>query len=100
MPPRSISPLQDGTKWSDGTELTADDVVFTFELGKEQRTYYSAIWEYMDSVTAPDPRSVQFKLKAKPYNPGSVRDTSPTRSSCPRRSGARSTRASWPPSPT
>ena len=27
-------PLQDGTKWSDGSELTADDVVFTFELGK------------------------------------------------------------------
>src|SRR6185295_16618760 len=27
-------PLQEGTKWSDGSELTADDVAFTFELGK------------------------------------------------------------------
>ena len=27
--------LQDGTTWSDGTELTADDVVFTFEIAKD-----------------------------------------------------------------
>ena len=31
-----ILPLQDGTKWSDGSDLTADDVVFTFELGKDR----------------------------------------------------------------
>ena len=66
--------LQDGTKWSDGTELTADDVVFTFELGKDNSTYFSDVWTYIDSVTAPDPRSVQFKLKTKPLNPGLVRN--------------------------
>jgi peptide/nickel transport system substrate-binding protein len=66
--------LQDGTKWSDGSELTAEDVVFTFELGKDNSLYYSTIWQYIDSVTATDPRTVQFKLKAKPYNPGTVRN--------------------------
>jgi len=67
-------PLQDGTKWSDGTDLTADDVVFTFELGKTASVNFATVWEYIDSVTAPDPRTVEFKLKAKPYNPGLVKN--------------------------
>src|SRR5215217_5699117 len=62
-------PLQDGTKWSDGSDLTADDVVFTFELGKSAPVYYATIWQYIDSVKATDPRTVEFKLKSKPYNP-------------------------------
>ena len=61
--------LQDGTKWSDGSDLTADDVVFTFDLAKEASVAYSTMWQYVDSVTATDPRSVEFKLKSKPYNP-------------------------------
>jgi peptide/nickel transport system substrate-binding protein len=67
-------PLQDGTKWSDGSDLTADDVVFTFEIGKTASVRYSTVWEYLDSVTAVDPRTVEFKLKAKPYNPGFVKN--------------------------
>ncbi len=68
-----VIPLQEGTKWSDGSELTAEDVVFTFELAKDNSLYFSNVWQYVDSVTAPDPRTVQFKLKSKPYNPGSVK---------------------------
>ena len=49
-------------------------MVFTFELGKDNSTYFSDVWTYIDSVTAPDPRSVQFKLKTKPLNPGLVRN--------------------------
>ena len=67
-------PLQDGTTWSDGSELTADDIVYTFELGKETSTNYSSVWTYLDSITASDPRTVVFKLKTDPYNPGSVKD--------------------------
>ncbi len=66
-------PLQDGTKWSDGSDLTADDVVFTFELGKTASVRYSTVWQYLDSVRAIDPRTVEFKLKSKPYNPGLVK---------------------------
>ena len=50
-------PLQDGTKWSDGSDLTADDVVFTFELGKTASVNFSTVWHYIDSVTATDPRT-------------------------------------------
>jgi peptide/nickel transport system substrate-binding protein len=62
-------PLQDATKWSDGSDLTADDVVFTFELAKEASVAYSTVWQYIDSVKATDPRTVEFKVKTKPYNP-------------------------------
>jgi peptide/nickel transport system substrate-binding protein len=65
--------LQDGTKWQDGSELTADDVAFTFDIGKQTTVYFSNVWTYLDSVTATDPRTVTFKLKAEPYNPGSVK---------------------------
>ena len=47
-------PLQDGTKWSDGSDLTADDVVFTFELGKTAPVSFSTLWQYIDSVKATD----------------------------------------------
>ena len=67
-------PLQDGTTWSDGSDLTADDVVFTFELAQKVSTNYSSVWTYLDSIAAPDPRTVVFTLKKKPYNPGSVKD--------------------------
>src|SRR3954470_12958880 len=66
--------LQDGTKWSDGSDLTADDVVFTFGLGKTAAVTYSTVWNYLDSVTAVDPRTVQFKLKTTPFNPGFVKN--------------------------
>ncbi len=69
-----VLPLQDGTKWSDGTELTADDVVYTFEIAKTNSLNYSNVWTYLESVTATDPRTVTFKVKAKPFNPGSVKD--------------------------
>jgi peptide/nickel transport system substrate-binding protein len=64
-----VLPLQDGTKWSDGSDLTADDVVFTFEVAKKAPVVYSTVWQYIDSITATDPKTVEFKVKSKPYNP-------------------------------
>ena len=64
-----VLPLQDGTKWSDGSELTAEDVAFTFDLGKQTALTFSTVWDYVDSIEATDPRTVTVKLKAKPYNP-------------------------------
>ncbi|HVK36795.1 MAG TPA: ABC transporter substrate-binding protein [Microlunatus sp.] len=69
-----VLPLQEGTTWSDGTELTADDVVFTFELADKVALGYSNAWTYLESVEAIDPRTVRFTVKKKPYNPGSVKD--------------------------
>ena len=69
-----VLPLQEGTTWSDGTDLTADDVVFTFELAEKVALGYSNVWTYLESVEAVDPRTVRFTVKKKPYNPGSVKD--------------------------
>ncbi len=57
--------LRDGIFWSDGVEFTADDVVYTVET---QIKNPSMIWgpvfaASVDTVTAPDKRTVVFKLK-------------------------------------
>jgi peptide/nickel transport system substrate-binding protein len=57
--------LRDGINWSDGVEFTADDVVYTVET---QIKNPSMIWgpvfaASVDKVTAPDKRTVVFKLK-------------------------------------
>jgi peptide/nickel transport system substrate-binding protein len=53
--------LRDGLTWSDGEALTADDVVFTFELGQTYAAlWFSPMWEYLDGVTAVDGATVQF----------------------------------------
>ena len=59
-------PLQDGTKWSDGSDLTADDVVFTFELGKTASVNFSTLWQYIDSVDGDGSahRRVQAEVQA------------------------------------
>ena len=49
-------------------------MVFTFELGKTASVRYSTVWQYIDSVTATDPRTVEVKLKTEPYNPGIVKN--------------------------
>ena len=64
-----VLPMQDGTKWSDGSELTAEDVAFTFDLGKQTALTFSSIWDYVDSIEATDPKTVTIKLKKDPYNP-------------------------------
>jgi len=61
--------LRDGLKWSDGHPLTAEDAVFTFQtiFAPEYKTinspYRSDLSSFLDSVSAPDPKTVVFKLK-------------------------------------
>ena len=70
---RLVVPLQDGTTWSDGQELTAADVVFTFEIAKDNALSYSIVWDYLDTVEAADDRTVVFTAKADPFNPGTIK---------------------------
>lgn len=56
--------IRDGVQWSDGEPLTADDVVYSFELQKELMGGF----EYLDTVTA-DGSQVTFGYN-KPYAPG------------------------------
>jgi len=65
--------LRDGVKWSDGTPMTAKDVVFTFELLRDNQGLIgpaSGIFStFLDAVSAPDDKTVKFTFK-QPYTPG------------------------------
>ena len=52
-------------KWSDGTPVTAKDVVFTFEgqLNNEKLPYHAAFAQFMESATAVDDLTVDVKFK-------------------------------------
>jgi peptide/nickel transport system substrate-binding protein len=57
--------LKDGTEWSDGTPLTSEDVVFTFELLKEyspRLNWSGAVDRWVASVEAVDERTILFVL--------------------------------------
>jgi peptide/nickel transport system substrate-binding protein len=64
---------REGVQWSDGTPFTAKDVLFTFELMKKNSGLIgsaNAAWtSFLDSVQAPDDKSVVFTLKV-PFSPG------------------------------
>ena len=66
--------LKPGVKWTDGRDVTADDVVFTYRVFsapeyKEANTTRRADFDqYFDSVSAPDPLTVVFKFK-QPWAP-------------------------------
>jgi peptide/nickel transport system substrate-binding protein len=62
--------LRNNLKWSDGQPLTSDDVVFTFnlmfapefkEVNSPRRTDLEL---HVQSITAPDPQTVVFKMKS------------------------------------
>lgn len=53
--------LRDGAKFSDGTDVTAADVVNAFELNMADGTY-GAFLEFIDSVVAKDDTTVTFTL--------------------------------------
>lgn len=61
--------LRDGVKWHDGAPFTSADVKFTFEelLPLHSRTKASTLAE-LESIAAPDDRTVEFRFK-EPYVP-------------------------------
>lgn len=63
--------LRDDVKWSDGTPLTAEDYVFTWEMAMNDKNLVvsRAPWEtYVDKVEAPDATTVVVTFK-EPYAP-------------------------------
>lgn len=63
--------LQPDAHWQDGQPVTADDVVFTYELGKRHtEAPYAGAWEYLSAVTKTDDHTVVFHLSETRTNPG------------------------------
>ncbi|EEJ53932.1 peptide/nickel transport system substrate-binding protein [Mobiluncus mulieris] len=64
--------LRDGAKFSDGTEVKAEDVISSFERivkgetgadGKPVESIYKQFFDFIDSMTAKDDTTVSIKLK-------------------------------------
>ena len=54
--------LNPATRWHDGLPYTADDLVFTLEVKKDKDLPFVDIaFDYIESVTAPDPQTVTVK---------------------------------------
>ncbi len=55
--------IRQGMTWSDGQSLTAADVKFTYELGKNfPSVWFSPMWNYMDEITMVDDYTLQIKF--------------------------------------
>lgn len=51
-------------KWSDGTELTSEDIAFTGEVIKEFKVpRYLSRWDFIRKIETPDKRTVKFYLE-------------------------------------
>ena len=59
--------LRQGLKWNDGTALTADDVVYTVDLGKLSSCPYIPLWNFLSSVTKVNSTTVQFTFSKPEY---------------------------------
>lgn len=61
--------LNPDAHWNDGKALTADDVVYTFQLAKKYTLNYSNYWDYLSDVTASGKDTVVFTGKSGNQNP-------------------------------
>jgi peptide/nickel transport system substrate-binding protein len=59
--------VRPGVYWSDGKPLTADDVKFTFELGKKAAIFFSPLWNWLGSIDKVDDGTLRFTFKEPLY---------------------------------
>jgi len=59
--------LREGIYWTDGEPLTAEDVVYTYELGKFPTVPYSTLWDWLESVEADGDYGVIFTFSEPNY---------------------------------
>ncbi|MBV2364609.1 ABC transporter substrate-binding protein [Streptomonospora nanhaiensis] len=59
--------LREGVEWSDGEPLTAEDVVFTYELARFESVPYSHVWDWLASAEAVDERTARFEFETPRY---------------------------------
>ncbi|MDR1107312.1 MAG: ABC transporter substrate-binding protein [Treponema sp.] len=61
--------LNPNVHFSDGRPMTADDVVYSYELQNRYATSGTAWWSYIDSVRKIDNLTVEIRGKASNFNP-------------------------------
>lgn len=61
--------IKEAAHWSDGEPLTANDVVYTFNIHKEMSTNNAAMWDYISTVEATDDYTVVITANPDNYNP-------------------------------
>jgi peptide/nickel transport system substrate-binding protein len=59
--------LRNGIHWSDGEPLTAVDVVFTYEIARDNELPYTPIWRTLEEVKALSLTKVQFVFNNPSY---------------------------------
>lgn len=59
--------LRQGIQWSDGKPFTADDVKFTFEMGKKAAMNFSSLWDWLTSIDKVDENTLNFKFNQSLY---------------------------------
>ena len=64
--------IKENVHFQDGEALTADDVVYTFNIANEANggyyTTWSSVWTYLEKVEKVDEYTVRFTIPAEPYN--------------------------------
>lgn len=57
--------LRDGARWHDGTPLTAEDLLFSLEVGRDNEMSAFSVQAYasIEGVRAPDPRTLTISWK-------------------------------------
>ncbi len=62
--------LRDGAKWSDGSPVTAEDVVWSYTYWRDPKNAFSraSLLAAVDKIEAPDAKTVRFTLKAPTAN--------------------------------
>ncbi|MDI9469904.1 MAG: ABC transporter substrate-binding protein [Bacillota bacterium] len=61
--------LKEAARWSDGEPLTAEDVVFTYEVNEMCSTSQAVAMKYISKIEALDEKTVQITADKDNYNP-------------------------------
>ena len=64
----AVVKIKEAAHWNDGEDLTADDVVWTFESAKLVTVGWSDFWTFVEKVEKVDDLTVRFTIVKEPYN--------------------------------
>ena len=68
----AIVKIKEAAHWNDGEDLTADDVLWTFESAKTISTSWTEFWTWVEAVEKVDDLTVRFTIVSEPYNPNKI----------------------------